>query len=120
MPGIPTKKSVLFPENVIPLFQKEWSVYKQNGGTSPEAFRIRCRDIYYVSVLFPGCKSGIQGRGFAVFKSGEQINFTINGNGDSKVRDRCIKAGERIATVFRSTLEHGTINHQGRFHPAAG
>lgn len=112
------KKPAPFPDNIIPLFQNEWSLYQENGGSAPEAFRIRCRDIYYLSILFPHHEKGTRGQGFAAFKSGEQIRFTINGNGDRTVRERCIKAGEQIALQYRSTLEHGTINRLGRFLPA--
>ena len=113
------KTAAQLPENVIPLFRNEWSYHEQHGGHAPEAFRIRCREIYYLSILFPGDETGVQGQGFAAFKNGEQIRFTINGNGDENTRERCIKAGERIAMTFQATLEHGTISHQGRFLPAA-
>ncbi|MFN2359171.1 MAG: hypothetical protein ABR534_15690 [Desulfotignum sp.] len=119
MPDKTRKPAIPLPENVIPLFQNKGSFYEQNRENNPEAFRIQCKEIYYLSILFSGHENETRGQGFAVFKNGELIHFTIDGNGDEKVRERCIKAGERIASIFQSTLEYGTINHQGRFLSAA-
>lgn len=105
------------PANLISLFRDLSPGCQERGKTDPEAFCIRTEEIFYLSVLFKDREKTVHGHGYAVFSNGEKVRFTIEGNGDASVRERCIQAGQQIAAQFRADLEQGKINLQGEFIP---
>ena len=104
-------------DNVIPLFQDLPSDCQPMETADSEAFCIRTADLFYLSVLTPDREKEAHGRGYAVFSTGEKVQFTIKGNGDGTVRERCIRAGEKIARQFKADLEYGRISSLGKFIP---
>ena len=82
-----------------------------------EAFCIQTDEIYYISVIYQDRKGRYHSHGHAVFKSGEKVKFTIAVNDDEMVREKCLKAGHRIAREFGTTLMTGKIDEYGKFHP---
>ena len=82
-----------------------------------EAFCIETDEVYYISVIYRDRNGRYHSHGHAVFQSGEKVKFTIVVNDDEMVREKCLKAGHRIASEFGATLMTGKIDEYGKFHP---
>ena len=82
-----------------------------------EAFYIHTDQIAYMAVLYTDENWRCYGNGYALFANGEKVRFTMDGNNDPNVRDKCIRASRQLAQTYQGTLHQGIIDSQGTFWP---
>jgi hypothetical protein len=82
-----------------------------------EAFYIQTEQIAYVAVLYTDENWHCYGNGYALFANGEKVRFTLDGNNDPNVRDKCIRVSRQLARMYEGTLHQGIIDAQGTFWP---
>ena len=82
-----------------------------------EAFYIQNDQIAYMAVLYTDENWRCYGNGYALFANGEKVRFTMDGNNDPNVRDKCIRASRQLAQTYQGTLHQGIIDSQGTFWP---
>jgi hypothetical protein len=85
-----------------------------------EAFYIQTEQFAYVAVLYTDQNWQCYGNGYALFANGEKVHFTLDGNNDPNVREKCIRVSRQLARMYDGTLHQGIIDAQGTFWPQEG
>ncbi len=85
-----------------------------------EAFCIKTKEIYYISIIYQNPDGNYRCHGYASFNNGEKVKFTIANCNDEKLREKCILGGRNIAKQYGGILMAGKIDEFGQFHRSMG
>ena len=81
-----------------------------------EAFCIKTKEIYYISIIYQNPDGHYHCHGYAAFTDGEKVKFTVTNCNDEKLREKCIRGGRNIAEQYDGTLMAGKIDEFGQFY----
>lgn len=103
--------------NVIPLRpRKRWPA--PPGDHEPQAaLVVRTDGIFFMVLLDRLAGSNARGRGHVTFADGHSIFFDTDTGEYSRIEEKCLVVARRIARIYRGTVEKGTIDRTGNFHP---
>ncbi len=102
------------PDNVIPLNRKKRP--PSSAANWPlEAFVVRTDIFFFLALVDQREKRDCRGKGHVTFANGESIFFNTDAGEYGQVRDRCLDAAGRIASIYHATLERGVVDCDGSF-----